>query len=146
MYVWITINFRSRSLENFRPQTLREAQHVDCPVHASLSRLHWIALVVDWRGGTGEIVDLINFDVQWECHVMADHFKALVAKQMFDIAASAAKIVIDANHISPFREQTIAKVRAKKTRSPCNQYSLLEMHLRKLATYMLANSTTRCPK
>ena len=69
------------------PHALGEAQHVDGAVHAGLGRLHRVVLVVDRRGRAGEVVDLVDLDVEREGHVVAHQLEARVAEQMRDVVA-----------------------------------------------------------
>ena len=66
MNIGIAVDLRRRRLENLALQPLGEAQHVDGAMHAGLGRLHRIVLIVDGRGGAGEIVDLVDLDVERE--------------------------------------------------------------------------------
>jgi hypothetical protein len=45
-------------------------------MNGSLRRLDRIALVVHWRRGAGQVVDLIDLDVKGKCHVVPDQLKA----------------------------------------------------------------------
>ena len=76
----IAVHFGGRRLEDFRAHALGQAQHVDRAVHAGLGRLHRIALVVNRRRRTGEIVDLVDLDIERKGHVVADQLEALVAR------------------------------------------------------------------
>ncbi len=59
---------------------------------------------------------------------MAYQFESFVAEKVLDVAARTTKEIIDANYISSLREQVIAKMRSKKSRSARDQYSLFKMH------------------
>ena len=56
-------------------------------MHAGLGRLHRVVLVVHRRGRAGEVVDLVDLDVERERHVVADQLEMLVVEQMLDVAA-----------------------------------------------------------
>src|SRR5262245_24699805 len=43
----ITVDFTGRGLKNARTQTLRQTKHVDGTMHAGLSRLNWVALIMN---------------------------------------------------------------------------------------------------
>ena len=103
MDIWVAIDFRGRRLENFCPQTLRKPQHVDGAVDARLCRLHWIVLVVNGRSRAGEVIDLIDFDVERERHIVTNQLKAMVIEQMIDVASRAGEEVIDAYDDSAIR-------------------------------------------
>jgi len=78
----VAVNFGSRGLENRALEPLGEPEHVDRAVHARLGRLHRIVLVMDWRGGTGEIADLIDLDVERQGHVVPQQFEPGIADEM----------------------------------------------------------------
>src|SRR5215207_7328454 len=60
MHTRIPINFTRRSLENLYLEALGQAQNVDGAEHTRLGRLNWIPLIMNGRGGAGQIVNLVN--------------------------------------------------------------------------------------
>ncbi len=74
-------------------------------MHAGLGRLHGVMLVVNGRGGTGEIVDLVDLDIERKRHVVPHQFKARMADQVLDVAFGAGEEVVDADHIVTLGEQ-----------------------------------------
>ena len=80
MHRRIAVDLAGRGLEDLGARALGQAQHVDGAVHAGLGRLHRIVLVVDRRGGAGEIVDLVDLDIERECHVVAHQLEARVVQ------------------------------------------------------------------
>ncbi len=54
---------------------------------------------MDRRSWTSQIVDLVDFDIERERHIVAYQFKSLTVEQMLDVAARAAEEIIDANYI-----------------------------------------------
>jgi hypothetical protein len=89
-------------LENLGPHPLGETQHVDRAMHAGLRCLYGIALVVYRRRGASKVIDLIDFHVQREGHVVTDQFEPFVAQKMLDVCACAAEEIIDADYTRPF--------------------------------------------
>jgi hypothetical protein len=85
-------------------------------VDAGLCRLHRIVLVVDGRGRASEVVDLIDFDVERERHIVTDQLKPMVIEQVIDVAPRAGEEVIDAYDDSTIREQPLTEVRAEEAR------------------------------
>ena len=63
MNLRIAVNLAGRGLENPGPDPLGQAEHIDRAVDRGLGGLHRVVLVVDRRGGTGEIVDFIHLDI-----------------------------------------------------------------------------------
>ena len=49
-------------------------------MHAGLRRLHRIVLIVNGRGRTGEIVDLIDLQIDRERDVVADQLEVFVVE------------------------------------------------------------------
>ena len=54
-------------------------------MHAGLGGLHRIVLVVHRRGRAGHVVDLVDLDVERECHIVAGQLEMLVVEQMLDV-------------------------------------------------------------
>ena len=124
----ITIHFRCGGLQNLRFQTLGKTQHIDCPVHACLRRLYRVMLVMDRRGRAGEIVNLVDLQIERERDVVPDHLEMFVIEQLLDVASSAGKEIIDTNHHCAISEQALAKMRAKKASAAGNKNAFLKMH------------------
>ena len=80
MHAGIAVDLGGRGLKNLGAQPFGQPQHVDGAVHAGLGRLHRIVLIMDRRGGAGQIVDLIDLDIERKCHVVADQFEAMVVE------------------------------------------------------------------
>jgi hypothetical protein len=71
---------------------------------------------MNWRGGTGQVIDLIDFQKDWLGHIMSHQFKARVVEQVHDVLAPAGKKVVETKNLVAFLNQTIAKMRTEK---PC---------------------------
>jgi hypothetical protein len=54
-------------------------------MHGSLGGLDWVALVMHWRRGAGQVVDLIDLDVKRKCHVVPDQLKSRMLEQVLDV-------------------------------------------------------------
>ena len=121
MHVGITVNFRRRRLKDRNPQSLCQSQHVDGPVNARLDRLHRIELVVDGRGGAGQVVDFVHLDKQRECYVVTDDFKARVGQQVFDVLLGTGEEVVHTDDFAAFLQQTFAEVGSQKSGSACDE-------------------------
>ena len=91
MHLRIAVDFRGRGLQDFGAQPLRQSQHVDGAVDAGLGGLHRVVLVVDRGGGTGEIEDLVDFDIERKGHVVANQLEIVVVEQVIDIAPRPVK-------------------------------------------------------
>jgi hypothetical protein len=124
----VAVDLGGRGLQDLGLYPLGKAQHVDRAVHAGLGGLHRIVLVMHGRGRTGEIVDLIDFEINRKRDVVPDQFEALVAEKMFDVALGASEKIIKAEHIGAAGQQAFAEMRTEKTRSSGHQNALLKMH------------------
>ena len=65
-------------------------------MHASLGGLNGIALVVNRRCGTSEIVNLIDLDVERKRHVVAQQLEPLVILEVIDVAMRPGEEVVEA--------------------------------------------------
>jgi hypothetical protein len=69
-------------------------------VHGGLGRLHRVVLVVDPRGGTGEVVTLVDLDIEREGHVVAHQLEARIVETSQQVLFGTGEIVVDAQHTS----------------------------------------------
>ena len=96
---------------------------------ACLCRLHRIVLVVDGRGRAGQVVDLIDFDVERERHIVTNQLETMVIEQVIDVAPHSGKEVVDTNDVATVREQALTEVRTEKASPTGNQYARFKMHV-----------------
>src|SRR4029453_6421451 len=97
----ITVDLRSGCQQDPRLSPLGQAKHVDRPVHGSLGGLDWVALIVHWRRGTCQVVDLIDLDEKRKCTVVPDQLESRVLEQMFDVDPRCGIEVVDAKYLVP---------------------------------------------
>ena len=102
MHFRITIHFARRSLENSRFGTFGDSQHIDGTVHRCFRRLDRIKLIVNRRGGTSEIVNLIYLDIQRKCDIMPQQFESRILDQIQNIVLVPRKKVVDAKDFMTF--------------------------------------------
>ena len=91
-----------------------------------------IVLIMDRRRGTGQIVDLIDLDVEREGHVVTDELEAMMIEHPVDIATRPGEIVVDADDAGAALEQSLAQVRAEKPGAARDQHAFFEVHPRSL--------------
>ena len=108
MHSGIAVHLRSRSLQDLGLHPLGEAEHVDGADDADLGGLHRIELVVHGRGGTGEIVDLVDLDIERERNVVPQYLETRVIEQARHIVAPPGKVVVDGEHVVAFVDQPFA--------------------------------------
>ena len=97
-------------------------------MHARLYRLHRVELVVDGRGGAGQVVDFVHLDEQRERDVVADDFEAGVGEEVFDVLLGAGEEVIHADDFAAFLEQAFAEVGSQKPRSARDEDAFSQVH------------------
>ena len=114
MHRGITVHLAGGSLHDLRAHPLRQAQHGDRTDHAGLGGLHRIVLVVHGRGGAGEVVDLIDLDVEREGDVVPHRLEVRIADQVGDVVLAAGEIVVDTQHIVAVAQQTFAEMRPQE--------------------------------
>jgi hypothetical protein len=85
MLQWITIYLGGGSQQQTGPYPLREPQHVNGTHHRCFDRLHGVMLVVNWRGRTGEMINLVYLQENRLDDVMAKKLKAGIRQQMGDV-------------------------------------------------------------
>ena len=123
MHGRVAIDLAGRGLEDLRPHPLGQPQHVDRAVDRGLGRLHRIVLVVDRRGRAGEVVDLVDLDVEREGHVVPHQLELRMAETGSDVVLVAREVVVDAQHVVARRQQALAKMRAQEARAAGHQNS-----------------------
>lgn len=103
--------------------SLGEPQHVDGSDDAGLNGLDRIVLVVNRRRGTGQIIDLINFEQDRFNHVVTLEFKPRIAQEVRDIFAPSGEEVVETDHFVLFGQQAFAKVRTQEACASSDQDS-----------------------
>jgi len=58
--------------------------------------------------GAGEVIDFIDFHIQWKSHVMSHQLKPRILKQVGDIFFCAGVEIIYAQHIMSFLQKKFA--------------------------------------
>ena len=75
------------------------------------------------RRRTGEIVDLVDFHIERESHVVAQQLEIWTADQVGNILLSPGEEIVDAKHVVPFIEQAFAQMRAEEARAPRDHHA-----------------------
>jgi hypothetical protein len=95
---------------------------------AGLRRLYWIVLVVNRRSRAGEVVDLIDLDIERKGHVVPNKLEPMMVEQMINVALRASEEIVDTYDVPTISEQSLTEMRAEKAGSPGNQYACFKMH------------------
>jgi hypothetical protein len=75
------------------------------------------------RGGTREIVNLVNFEQNRFGYVVANQFKLMIVEQVNDVFASAGEKIVERDDFVAFVKQSFAQMRADKARAAGYKYS-----------------------
>ena len=70
---------------------------------------------MDWRGGAGEVVDLLGFQQDGLGDVVAHQFETVVADEVAEVLFVAGEEVVEADHFVAFFEQCVAEVGAQES-------------------------------
>lgn len=108
----IPINLGSGGLEDAGFDALGQSKAVDGSHHRSFGRLDGIELVVGWGGGAGEVVDLVDLELEGVDHIMANQLEVGIGKQVRDIRFPAGEEVIEADDFVTFVEKAFTKMGA----------------------------------
>ena len=108
----IPINLGSGGLEGAGFDALGQSKAVDGSHHRSFGRLDGIELVVGWGGGAGEVVDLVDLELEGVDHIMANQLEVGIGKQVRDIRFPAGEEVIEADDFVTFVEKAFTKMGA----------------------------------
>ena len=84
-------------------------------MNTGLGGLNRIKLIVNGTGRAGQVVNLVDFDVQWKGNVMANQLETRVAKQWNHVVPVASEEVVNTQNIVTTFKQGLAKMGAKKT-------------------------------
>lgn len=110
----VAVNLAGGSLEDARLQALGQAEHVDGAMHRGLGGLHRVVLIVNGRGGAGQVVDFVDFHIQREGDVVTHELEARMVVQVVDVALGAGEQVVQAQHFMALFQQLVAQVRTEE--------------------------------
>ena len=125
----VAVDLAGRGLQDLRPAALGHAQHVDRPHHRGLHGLDGVVLVVARRGGTGQVVDLVDLQEDRQGDVVADQLEVGPAKQVGDVRLLAGEEVVQADDVVPPLQQPLAEMRAEKAGPAGHQDSSDHRHV-----------------
>jgi hypothetical protein len=82
MHDGVPVDLRGGGLQYLAAEPLREPEHVDRAMDGGLGRLDRIVLVTHRRGRAGEIVDLVDVDMEREGCVVAQELEPRMPLEM----------------------------------------------------------------
>jgi hypothetical protein len=106
----VAVDFGGRGLEDSGAGALGEAEGVHGPEEGGLGGFDGVELVVRRGGGAGEVVDLVDLELEGVADVVADEFEAFVVEEVLDVALSAGEEVVEADDFVAFVEEAFAEV------------------------------------
>ena len=121
MHLGIAVDLAGRGLKDARLDPLGQPQHVYRSMYACLGRLYRIALVVDGRCGTSEVVNFVDLDVEGEGNVMAQQLEVGMSDEMRDVVLGPRKEIVDADDVVTTGQETLAEVRPQEAGASGNQ-------------------------
>lgn len=92
-------------------------------MHAGLGGLHRVVLVMDRRGGTGQVVDFVYFHKKRKGHVMTHELEAWLTMQVVNVAFGASEQVVHAQDFMSLLQQAITQMRTEEAGSTSDQNS-----------------------
>ena len=79
---------------------------------------------MDGGGGAGEIVNLVDFDIEREADIVTHQFEARMGQQAMHVVTCARIEIVDAEDLMPIVQQALAQMRAEKARAAGHQDTL----------------------
>ncbi len=110
----VTVDLAGGGLEDLGFDPLGQAEHVDGAVHAGFGGLHGVELIVDRRGRAGQVIDLVDFDIERKGNVVAHQLEIWVIEEMGDVVLGAGEEVVETDDVVAFGEQTPAEMAAEE--------------------------------
>ena len=98
---------------------------------AGLGRLHRVVLVMHRRGRAGQIVDLVDLDVERERHVVPDELEARMAiRCIMCCFVPVNRLSTHSPHPVAVLQQSVDEMRAQKAGPPVTMTRLVSLYKR----------------
>jgi len=123
MLLRVAIDFAGRGQQDAGMDALGETQHVDRAHHAGLDGFDRIVLVMDRRGGTGQMENAIDLEQDRFNDIVPHQLEIAAVDQMADVGTLAAEKIVQADDFVPVVEQPLTKMRPEKSSSTGYQRS-----------------------
>ena len=126
----ITIDLTGGGLEDLGLDAFCQTQHIDRPMDTGLGGLHRVELVMDGRGRTGQVVDLVHLHVEGIGNVMTHELEVMVVEQRHDIVLCPGEEVVHTEDVVTLVQQPVAEVGTQKAGAAGdeNAFSLESWH------------------
>ena len=87
-----------------------EERATPAPQVAGGNRLHGVALVVDGRCRTSQVIDLVDLERDARADVVSNDLEVMPVEQSLDVVTPAGEEVVEADHLVPRCEKALAQV------------------------------------
>ena len=121
MHERVAVYLARRGVEHARLRLERELEHVHRAEHGALRRLDGVLLVVDRRGGAGEVVYLVELPPERLRDVVQHEREALVVEELVDVLLRAREEVVQRGDLVSVRKKPLAEMAAEESRATSYQ-------------------------
>ncbi len=83
---------------------------------------------MDRRSWAGQVVNLVDLDIERERHIVTQQLKATMLQQMLYVTACATKEIVGADDVGALGQEPFAKMRAEEAGAAGDQYPLFQVH------------------
>ena len=111
----VAVDLAGGGLKDTRPAAFRHSENVDGPKNGGLHRLDRIELVVSRRSRTGQVEDLIHFQIDRDRNVVPDQLKIRVGEKMADVGFLAREKIVETNDVVPQIKEPFAQKGTEET-------------------------------
>ena len=111
----VSIDLAGRRLKDLAFEPFGKPEDIDGAMYGGLRRLHRVMLIMNRRGGTGQIVDFIDLHIERKRHVMPHKLEAWVIVKLVDIALGTGKEIVGTKNFVPLLEQSVDQMRTNET-------------------------------
>src|SRR5271157_2583069 len=99
VYLRVSVDFRSRSNEEFRSSIPRTLKRIAGAHHSCLDGAYWIALIVHRTCRTGQMVNLVALDVPRIAHIVTQKLEVSIVKKVSDILPMRSEHIVEADNL-----------------------------------------------
>jgi hypothetical protein len=122
MDVRLAVHLGRGRLQYPRARAACQHEHVEGSHHVGFDGLDGIVLVVNWRGGAGQVIDLVDLQQQRLADVVPQKLEAAVIEQMSDVISTPREKVIEADDFVALQNQTFTEMRADEPRTARHEH------------------------
>ena len=108
---------------------LGEAQHVYGAVNAGLGRLHRVELVMNRGRRAGEVINVVDLDVERKADIMSNELKPGIRHDVVHVLPRCRDEVVQAEDLIPAGQQSLAQMGAYESGSSDDKDSAVAEHL-----------------